>query len=129
MEYKDLIGIPFKKGGRDRTGLDCYGLVVEFYRRMGVLIEDPPQYRYSGPKGEPIDLAAYTGGWRETEEPFQEGDVLLFEHGLFRSCMHCAIFLAGDRILHATDTCGVVTSPIRHYLDKITKAYRWNRAK
>jgi cell wall-associated NlpC family hydrolase len=37
-----LIGIPYKKMGRNVTnGLDCFGLVIEFYRRMGIDIEDP----------------------------------------------------------------------------------------
>jgi len=127
MEYKDLIGVPFKEGGRTTTGMDCYGLVVEIYRRMGRLIDDPQEYRYSGPKGEPIDLGAYTRLWREVRGAWQEGDVLLFEDGLFRPCMHCAVVLDGGRILHATDTCGVVTSPLRHYLNKVTKVYRWIR--
>ena len=37
-----LIGIPYTRLGRDPDiGLDCWGLVIEFYRRMGVQLEDP----------------------------------------------------------------------------------------
>lgn len=31
-----LVGIPYKRFGRDyKEGLDCYGLVLEFYKRLG----------------------------------------------------------------------------------------------
>lgn len=42
IDYSDLIGTPFKNEGRDpKTGLDCYGLVKEVYRRFGY---DIPEY-------------------------------------------------------------------------------------
>lgn len=42
VNYTDLIGVPFKNRGRDvRTGLDCYGLVMEVFSRYGYKI---PEY-------------------------------------------------------------------------------------
>lgn len=40
VEYKDLIGTPFRYGGRVLAdgGLDCYGVVVEMHRREGKLL-------------------------------------------------------------------------------------------
>jgi cell wall-associated NlpC family hydrolase len=38
----DLIGIPFKDGGRDLAGMDCWGLACEIFRRYGT---DLPDYR------------------------------------------------------------------------------------
>lgn len=39
FKYADLIGVPFKNLGRDvKTGLDCYGLVHEIFRRAGMEI-------------------------------------------------------------------------------------------
>lgn len=36
MMYIDLLGVPYLKGGRTKAGLDCYGLLMELYRRRGV---------------------------------------------------------------------------------------------
>lgn len=42
LNYTDLIGVPFANRGRDvKTGLDCYGLVKEVYKRFG---HDIPEY-------------------------------------------------------------------------------------
>lgn len=42
ISYMDLIGTPFANRGRDiKTGVDCYGLVMEVYRRFGYNI---PEY-------------------------------------------------------------------------------------
>lgn len=46
MDYSDLIGTPFKYGGRclEDGGLDCYGVVVEMHRRAGI---DLPTRQFS----------------------------------------------------------------------------------
>lgn len=39
---RDLIGVPFKDYGRDsKSGLDCWGLAIEFFSRLGLQLEDP----------------------------------------------------------------------------------------
>lgn len=41
--FDDLIGVPFEYGGRDPLrSLDCYGLVMEVYRRRGIEL---PEYQ------------------------------------------------------------------------------------
>jgi cell wall-associated NlpC family hydrolase len=40
IPYSDLLGVPFKDGGRDLAGLDCWGLVMEVSRRQGRSLPD-----------------------------------------------------------------------------------------
>lgn len=41
MKYDDLLNAPYKHGGRDKNGFDCYGLVIECCRRNGQTLKDP----------------------------------------------------------------------------------------
>lgn len=33
--WQDLVGVPFKENGRDLNGLDCFGVPVIIYQRLG----------------------------------------------------------------------------------------------
>lgn len=49
IQVTDLIGIPFEHGGRDITkAVDCFGLLMECHRRIGVEIPDfrSPQFHH-----------------------------------------------------------------------------------
>jgi cell wall-associated NlpC family hydrolase len=37
---QDLVGIPFKKNGRDKLGINCYYLAQKVFERYGVSIPD-----------------------------------------------------------------------------------------
>lgn len=40
MKYDDLLNVPYKRLGRDLSGLDCYGLAIECTRRTGKELKD-----------------------------------------------------------------------------------------
>ena len=71
IDYDDLIGIPFINGGRDRNkGFDCYGLVMEVYRRCGIAL---PEYTADWDDEEKINSIvqreAGTTAWHRVKAP------------------------------------------------------------
>lgn len=127
MAYKDLLGIPFKYGGRDKAGMDCYGVVIEFFRQRGIQIEDPCTYseKFATRSYDAFEIHR-TDRWQEVVGAYQEGDVLLFSEGGCGVGTHCAVYLEGDRLLHSLEKIGVVISHLRHYKRRLLKAYRWH---
>ena len=57
--YQDLLEMPYLRNGREISdgGLDCYGLVRELYRRLGVNMSDAPRAY----KGKDIAAIALSG--------------------------------------------------------------------
>jgi cell wall-associated NlpC family hydrolase len=126
VEFSDLIGTPFKYGGRDSSGLDCWGLIMEFFHRLGVEIEDTTEVYtevYATKDNQVFDKYR-SNNWTEVGSNFKEGDVLLFRTGVCGVPTHCGIYIKGDRILHALKKLGTVLSPFRHFKSKFLKAYR-----
>ena len=111
MEYRDLIGIPFRLHGRSpQDGLDCYGLVMEIYRRMGIELQD---YDYDdSPRNTGTDLFEEhkTNDFVEVKGKPCEGDVIVLGNGMGT---HCGVFVRGGRVLHAKDNVGVVSESMR----------------
>ena len=49
IQVDDLIGIPFKLGGKDHKGIDCYGLVQFIYKReKGIFLPEVDHGTYEG---------------------------------------------------------------------------------
>ena len=122
MEYKDLIGIPFRLHGRSpEDGLDCYGLVMEVYRRMGIDLFD---YDYDdSPRNTGADLFEEHKAheFSEVVGPPQEGDVVVLGNGMGT---HCGVFVRGNRVLHARDSVGVVSEAVRSLKPFIVGVHR-----
>ena len=50
----DYVGLPFKEGGRDRQGLDCYGLLrLVINERFAGTVPEYEGIAYSNPQWHP----------------------------------------------------------------------------
>lgn len=122
----DLVGIPFRWRGRDRTGVDCWGLLVLWYHEHGVKIEDPWTHTEEPGEGALRAFADSLGSssWEPVVGPPQPGDVLAYDlHGRGMAD-HCGVFLPGRRVLHACRSVGVVSVPERVLAPHCIGAYR-----
>ena len=125
----EYIGIPFKAGGRDRDGLDCWGLVRLVYReRLGVDLPaydgvfsdtDPETMRQVGSL-----MAEQSRQWQQVQQ-MQPMDVLLIRvNGGVPS--HVALYLGDDWMLHIMEGMDVTQESVRslRWAKRITGAYR-----
>lgn len=106
----DLLGTDYVFGGDTEAGIDCSALVRRMFRSAG--IELPRTAREIADIGRPVqrdDLVA--------------GDLLFYRWG--RSGLHVAVYLPGDRILHASSGQGeVVMTALTEAWDKRLVAAR-----
>lgn len=105
------VGIPFRERGRDRAGLDCWGLVrLVLAEQRGIEV---PSFvtDYSGDDGQ--EIAALIAANRGIGSEIPSGDEQPFELALFRMpCgggllpWHVGIVVDAGRVLHTTRYLG-----------------------
>jgi cell wall-associated NlpC family hydrolase len=98
----DLIGKPFVDGARGPEHYDCFGLLLEVYRRRGIVILD---HSYSDdPAERAARLLRGLTSWTPCE--IRPGVGLLFrEKGI---AGHVGVALDEDRFIHAAHYIGQV---------------------
>jgi cell wall-associated NlpC family hydrolase len=96
----DLIGIPFKDGGRNRKeGLDCWGLACEVFREYGLEL---PDYRIDA-----HDWAAIFEQYQNVKSNYVEvsGNLpvpcLAFMRFNSARGNHVGVYIGGGRFIHA----------------------------
>lgn len=121
--YGDLIGIPFKAGGRSKRGIDCAGVASEILRRLGVEVPDD----------------AWTPGamlrddWERLGDCYLDarevGDVIASDPGAIGAATHVSVVVdtKGFLVLTSDKTMGVVASKA-YAIHNVLGAYRWRRA-
>ncbi|SCK48966.1 Cell wall-associated hydrolases (invasion-associated proteins) [Variovorax sp. HW608] len=129
IDLSRWVGIPYRPKGRDRTGMDCWGIVLAYAREeLGLEL---PEYYYD--EAAILEHACAHIG-RETKAPhwtpiarrsIRPGDVLIFRIRGFET--HCGIAVGGRDFLHSLAGRASCIESLDHtnWAHRCTGAYRW----
>lgn len=124
---QDYIGIPFVSGGRDRTGLDCYGLIrlvlMEQYGCKLPLLDGKYDNALNLYDTSPLFFQQLPILTEKIAGPQERALALLEMHQL--PC-HLGLFCGGESIIHSRAGVGVVAERLdsRRLPGKIVGWYR-----
>ena len=109
---ESLIGIPFVKFGRDPAiGLDCWGGIIELFKRHGIPVADP----FATRREETIRLdqawiTSMFAAWQRVEVAVP-GTVLIYSRsGLAPD--HAGVLVEGRKMYHVLEVPGGIISNI-----------------
>ena len=122
MEYLDLIGVPFQDGGRDKNGLDCWGLVMLLLKRQGY--DGICDYDISASCLSDIHdaMERQRRTWRKLEAPVP-GCVILLANGCTARANHVGIVVDESHFIHSYAKTGVCLSTLRRWQAHILGYY------
>lgn len=107
-QFDDLIGVPYLDGGRDpKKGLDCWGLVIEVFRRYGVPL---PDYVVPALDSERINsiIEEERPLWKRHRWPrVPSPSVVVIRFNTVDFCNHTGVYLGDGRFLHTRQKIGV----------------------
>lgn len=122
-QIRDLVGIPYKVHGRDKNGMDCYGVAIEMMRRIGKYL---PDFIYDKTDDETN---------KETAELIRKGlPVKPIKHPELYCLVdiavtgdrttHVGVYIGGGLFIHATTSNGVCVQSLAVYKNRIKGYYR-----
>ena len=121
MKYEDLIGVPFIDGGRDKSGMDCWGLAREMFRRQGI---DIPDYHVSAVSA--VSVASQMGVdveyWQKLAQPVL-GCLVLIRLSPDVWANHVGIYIGDGKFIHAYSATGVSIGRLRRWRSRIVGFY------
>jgi len=104
IKYSKYIGLPYKNGGRDFNGVDCYGLLYLFFKtELNINLPDFLELNYEDSwykNGENHILNNIGTKWIKVDKPYKAFDGLVFFLGTKRIANHIGLYIGRNRILH-----------------------------
>jgi cell wall-associated NlpC family hydrolase len=109
----DYINIPYVIGGRDMSGVDCYGLCkLVYHNEYGI---DLPDWLYDEfdlrGREKIISSVVCSGEFKETDDPI-DGDFVVCSRT--KAAYHVGLYFAGG-VLHAHRESGSVYEPLSRF--------------
>ena len=128
VHYVDLLGVPYRKDGRDKSGMDCSGVCAEVLRRLG---HDVPEAAWSL-RWDPVGGELVTPDcWERVGSGYmdatQVGDILASDPGGMGLASHVSIVTAPRycTVVSAHEEVGVYVS--KSYATRnVVGAYRFS---
>lgn len=124
MYYEDLLTVPYKEFGRDKNGMDCYGLVLEMARRNGTPLLDFVYHDKLVNNREIDSCLGKINVSRIQETEKKAGDLVEWD---FEDNLHVGFLLDENTIIHATYE-GVRITPlviIKNKAPKFGRIEKW----
>ena len=114
----DLIGKPFKDGGRGPDSYDCWGLVREVFRRFGVEL---PDYNVGAFECEQIGQQIMKemrtlARWQRLKKPEVPCVVVIKNDPVWAN--HCGVYIGDGKFIHTLQKIGCNIDRIDHPLWK-----------
>jgi cell wall-associated NlpC family hydrolase len=117
MDLSPYVGLPFKPRGRDRSGVDCWGLLRLVYEeQFGIKLPSyADDYTTLEDKAATADLIDGNKGlWREISAGAElPGDGLLMS--VAGRPIHIGVVIAGGRVLHIERDMGAIIESYRGF--------------
>ena len=123
--FSDLVGIPFRNGGRDTSGLDCWGLAMMIYGRYGITL---PDFVIDSFACNVIENTA----WEEvSERRWEQAFVVDNDHVPLlvlirnnpRFVNHVGVYIGDGQLIHTNADSGVVIAHITGHLESRIEGY------
>jgi murein DD-endopeptidase / murein LD-carboxypeptidase len=109
---RKYLGVPFRHGGRDMDGADCWGLVMMIYADLGFKLWDVDKVYDEGWtwKEKSLFIENYHRQWERVEKPQVFDGVLFCNHSGVAN--HCGVMLENGRFIQSTRRTGVIVAQI-----------------
>ncbi|MEK6531252.1 MAG: NlpC/P60 family protein [Deltaproteobacteria bacterium] len=124
LNYEDLLGVEFKLNGRDpNDGLDCYGLCMEIYKRMGLRL---PEFSYAFQESL-LHKQIEEGSRKFVEIADPEPGCLVTFAIMPPYTSHIGVVVDGSRFIHIMKKTRVALERLdaSEWRKRITGYYRW----
>jgi cell wall-associated NlpC family hydrolase len=73
---RSWVGVPYRHLGRDRSGVDCAGLIMNVAKDFAIVPEAPAAYS-NQPKGQTLLVPADKQMWKITRDRIIPGDIVV----------------------------------------------------
>lgn len=104
--YNDLIGKPFKNGGRGPEKYDCWGLAAEIFARHGIQL---PDYKINCDDASRIDgqIQSQRSQWINCQNKVPTPALVVIRYAENDLLNHVGVYIGAGRFIHTRDKIGV----------------------